>query len=182
MSNIASRFRPFLRSLHTSMPFPAIARWMLRSVGFKFPLHLLVLLFGERDIALSVSPAVSPAIPGGKCGMSSRANAVEHQVRKGLTAGALEYAVPKLFIGLLAVLLGASAPIGNIVRQAAIAPERPVFEVAVREQAAPVAREVMEVGSRGGSDDEQGSGDDQQYRSGNGWFHFFIPLNKKTGA
>jgi hypothetical protein len=163
------------------MPFPAVAGWMLRVVGVKFGADLLILLLSERRVVLTIFPSVSPAIPGGERGMSSRADTVEHQVCQGLATGALEHAIPQLFVGMLALRLGASAPIGNIVGKAAIAPERPVFKVAVREQAAAIAREVMEISGRGGSYGEQGNGDDQQYRSGRGFSHFFA-ANEKTAA
>src|ERR1700690_580496 len=143
------------------MSFPTIAGWMLCLVGVKFGADLLILLLSEQRIALSIIPAVSPAIPVGKCGMSSRADAVVHKVRQRLAAGAFEYTVPQQFIGALALRPGASAPIGDIVGQAAIAPQRPVLEVAIREQAAAVARKVMEFSSRGGNYGEQGNGDEQ---------------------
>ncbi len=98
--------------------------------------------------------------------VSSRAYAVVHQVCQGLAACAFEHAVPQRFVGMPAILPGASAPIGYIVRQATIAPQRPVFEIAVREQAAAVAREVMELSGRGGSYGEKENSNDQNYWSG----------------
>jgi hypothetical protein len=149
MNNL--EYLPVICSLHTSMSFLTIAGWMLRIVGLKFAEGLLILLLSERGIVLSIFPSVSPAIPGEERGMSSRADAVVHQVCQGLTAGALEHAIPQHFVGMLAILLCTSAPIGDIMGQAAIAPQSPVFDVAIREKAASVAREVMEISGRGGS-------------------------------
>jgi len=92
--------------------------------------------------------------------MSACPNTVIHHIRQGLAASGLEHTLPQHFIRVLSVLLRSSLPIGYIVGQAAITPQRAVFHVAVREQAAAVAGKVMEIGGKGGTAGQEGKDKD----------------------
>jgi len=66
--------------------------------------------------------AVGPTVPCGEDRMAAGADAEVHRFGKLLVSGALEHTDPQCLIGLPAFLLGAAAPVSDVMLKAAFAP------------------------------------------------------------
>ena len=113
-------------------------------VSLKFFFYLLLFLFRERRISPAVFPSIAPAIPRDECRMAACPDPVIHQLCQCLVSGTFEHALTEFLIGLLPFFRSAPAPVCYIMAKAAITPLSAILKVSVREEAASIARKIME--------------------------------------
>ncbi len=114
-------------------------------VAIEFFGGLFQFYFRERLITPSIFPAIAPAIPRWEYRTAANPDTIVHRCGERVVSAAIEHTCLQRIVGCHALFFSTAAPIRDVVIETTVAPKRPVIQCAIREKAASIAAEFIDI-------------------------------------